>query len=270
MLAADGTPLRRQYYCPREDRPIPWEELVRGYPLDDGSFVVVTDEELEALEPDKTRAISLEEFVDRTEIPPLAFLRGYYLSPAGETRKAYDLLAATMERAGKAGVATFVMRGKEYVVAIFADRGLLRAETLRFADELRSADDIGLPSGKRVPKKDVDRMKRAIGRLERDDIDPDSLVDDRLARLRELVEERRRRGKGVVSAAEAEPSEGERPIDLLEELKRRLAHTAPSNDVALKNLSKQALYERAKELDIEGRSHLNKDELAAAIERVAS
>src|SRR5690606_22010540 len=97
-------------------------------------FVVVTDEELEALAPEKSRDIDLRRFVDVGAIAPEMCERAYFLTPAGGSTKAYRLLAAAMERTGRAGIATFVMRGKEYLVAILAENGILRTETLRFAD----------------------------------------------------------------------------------------------------------------------------------------
>src|SRR5690606_796011 len=141
----EGVPLARRYYDEKHEREIQREEIVRGFELDDGEMVLVTDAELEALEPDKTRDIDLRRFVPAESIDARYFDRGYFLAPSGDSTKAYRLLAAVMEKSKRAGIATFVMRGKEYLVAIFAENGILRAETLRFADELRSADDVGLP-----------------------------------------------------------------------------------------------------------------------------
>ncbi|HEY0671085.1 MAG TPA: Ku protein, partial [Longimicrobiales bacterium] len=137
MLADDGTPLQRRFYCEKQNREVNGDEIVRGYETAKGKYVVVTDDELEALEPKKSRDIDLRRFVPAEDIDPLFFERSYYLAPAGESVKAYRLLAETMEKTGRAGIATFVMRGKEYLVAIVAEDGLLRADTMRFADELR-------------------------------------------------------------------------------------------------------------------------------------
>src|SRR5262245_49870459 len=108
MLDEDGTPLRRQYWCPKEERPLSAEEIIRGVEVADGKWVTVTDEELEALEPEKTRDISLQRFVPRKELPPAYFETGYVLTPGGRSTKAYKLLAAAMEEADRAGIATFV------------------------------------------------------------------------------------------------------------------------------------------------------------------
>ena len=145
MLDADGTPLARRYYCPADDEDVPAEHLVHGYELDNGRIVVVTDEELEALAPKKSREIDLRLFVDRDSIPALYFERSYFLAPGADSGKAYRLLCAVMERSRRAGIATFVMRDREYLIAIFAEGGLLRGETLRFHGEVRSSSDVGLP-----------------------------------------------------------------------------------------------------------------------------
>jgi DNA end-binding protein Ku len=144
MLGPNGKPLARRYYSEQSGRDLDAEDIVRGYEIKKDRFVDVTDEELERLAPERSRDINLRRFVDDKSIPRLYFERGYFLAPAGSTR-AYHLLAQTMERTGRAGIATFVMRGKEYLVAITADNGILRAETMRFADEIRAPEAIGLP-----------------------------------------------------------------------------------------------------------------------------
>jgi hypothetical protein len=121
MVAEDGTPLTRRYFCPKEDKELEWDEIVRGYEVEKDTYVVVTDAELEKLAPEKTRDIDLRVFVDQGQLDPMHFDRAYYLTPGGNSTKAYRLLAATMEQTEKAGIATFVMRGKEYLIAILAE-----------------------------------------------------------------------------------------------------------------------------------------------------
>ena len=222
MVADDGTPLSRRYYCPKEDRELEWDELVRGYEIEKGEYVVVTDDELERLAPEKTRDIDLRRFVDASSIDPMFFDRGYYLVPGGNSTKAYRLLAKTMEQTGRAGIATFVMRGKEYLVAILAENGILRAETLRFADELRTPKDLDLPEPQKPKPATVKKIEKAIAKLEEKDFDQSELVDTSAEKLLELVAKKEKSGEDVVEAAEvpAEPEEG--IIDLMEVLKRSL------------------------------------------------
>jgi DNA end-binding protein Ku len=222
MLDRDGTPLQRRYYCPADDRELDGEDIVRGFEMD-GEFVVVTDEELEELEPEKTRDIDLRRFVDRNAIDPRFFERAHFLAPAGGSTKAYRLLAQTMEDSGRAGIATFVMRGTEYLVAILADHGVLRIETLRFQDEIRTPEDIGLPDPPRVKKTDVTKMEKAIRSLSEDTLDPRELDDPYTDALLQLVAEKQAEGMDIVEAPEAEAeAEDGAVIDLMTILKRSM------------------------------------------------
>lgn len=279
MLAPDGTPLSRRYYCPEDEREVAWSQIVRGYEVD-GKWVVLTDEDLEAAEPRRSRDIDLRLFVDRSEIDPVFFERAYYLAPSGESTKAYRLLAGIMERTGRAGIATFVMRTKEYVVAIVADSGLLRAETMRFADEIRSAEDIGLPDPRSPGAAEVKRMRRAIAALGKKDVAMSELEDRDAERLLAVIERKRRKGEDVVEtevATEEGEDEGD-VIDLMDVLKRRLAgrESRESKGTARKRsgadlsaLSRKDLYERAQARGIDGRSGMTKEQLIRALRRSA-
>ena len=226
-LDGDGTPLARRYYCPEHDAEVDAEHLVRGYELPSGDHVVVSDEELQALEPKKSRDIDLRLFVKPEAIDPLYFERAYVMAPAGESVKAYRLLAEVMERKGHAGIATFVMREKEYLVAIFAQGGLLRVETLRFADELRSPQDVGLPE---KPAADADRVRafaRAIGKLAKPKLAPQELADATAERVRELALRKHERGQDVVEGVAPEAPGGHAEvIDMMEMLKQSLQRGA--------------------------------------------
>lgn len=280
MVATDGTPLRRRYVCPADEEPVTSDELIRGYEVEKGRFVTVTSDELESLAPEQSRDIDLRRFVDRDSIPPMYFQRAYFLMPAGRSARAYYLLTQVMEKTGRAGVATFVMRGKAYVVAILADNGVLRAETLRFPDELRSPEDVGLPEEwPEVDKKQVTALGKAIDRHTVKDFDPRQLEAGWVERLEALVADKLDRGEDVYETAEAaeaaeaagDDDAGGEVVDLMKVLKERLgARRAPKasqrgNGAALKERTKSELYEQAQELDIPGRSSMSKAELIRAI-----
>jgi DNA end-binding protein Ku len=223
MLSEDGTPLARRWCCPKDDRLLDDEEIVRGYEISADRFVVVSDEELESLAPRKSRDIDLRRFVAREEVDPRYFEHGYFLAPATDSTKAYRLLAALMEDTGRAGLATFVMRDKEYLVAILADSGVLSAETLRFADELRSPEAVGLPETKKKPQKaSVARVERAIAALSKRGLDLRELEDDYAERLLALAEKKQKKGEDVVEVPEAAEEERAEIVDLMEVLKRSL------------------------------------------------
>ncbi len=240
MLAPNGTPLRREYFDPRTHRKVTNDSLVRGYEMSDGEYVTVTDEELESVEPEKSRDIDLRLFVPREQVNPLYFDRAYYLTPAGESTKAYKLLAETMEQTDRAGIATFVMRDKEYLIAILAEEGIMRAETLRFADEVRSPEDVGLPEPVKVKPAERKRMEAAIRKLSGKKFDASELVDRTAERLLDLIEQKRKSGEDVVEAEAAEETPDD-VIDLMEVLKRSLS----GKETASSRSPKKAGHKRA-------------------------
>lgn len=288
MLGPDGAPLARQYVCPEDGRVLSSEEIERGFEVAPGEFVIVTDEELRELAPRRSRDIALERFVARESIDPAYFERAYFLMPAGDPVKAYSLLAETMERSGRAAIASFVLRGRAQAVAILADRGLLRAETLRFGDELRAPGALGLPEAPEEGEPAREReMERCVESLAEPELDESELEDERSERLLELAREKRERGVDVVETSEAAEDEeeegGAQVVDLMALLKRRMAETPERQRAgprkvrgrgekaeephALEEASRQELYERARALGIPGRSKMKREELLDSLRR---
>lgn len=294
MVDRDGTPLIRRYFCEKDERALDNDELVRGYEVAKNEFVVIKDRELESLAPEKSREIDLKRFVDVDEIDPMYFQRAYLMTPDQGITKAYRLLAESMEASGRAGIATFVMRDKEYLVAIIAEKGILRAEILRFAEEIRSPEEMELPEKQAPDKRCVKAMEKAIAALSHETFERETLQDPQSQRIIERAEEKLARGEDVVELAEEEPAaapaKGGEVIDLMQVLKQSLAEGRPPQQPAresgrppkgdgnsksirrgknrrteLKALSRDQLYERAQELDIPGRSRMNKAELVEAI-----
>ena len=228
MVAPDGATVERRYVCSKDGKVLDDDDIVRGYETDKGKFVVVTDEELEAVEPRKSREIDLQLFVDRDQIDPVYFERGYFLVPAGGTNKAYRLLAEVMEQTRQAGIATFVMRAKEYLVAILAENGILRAETLRFEDEIRSAKDVGLPKVTKASPADVKKFEALLAKRTKK-LAVGELLDDYAERLEKLVAAKERKKADIVKAPaeEREEASGE-VVDLLAVLSRSLGSPATS------------------------------------------
>jgi DNA end-binding protein Ku len=287
-LGPDDQPLVRRYFCSVDGKPLENDDIVRGYENDDGSFTIVEDEELDALAPGKSRDIDLRRFVARDEIPRQLLERPYVLAPAGASTKAYHLLAATMETSGRAGIATFVMRGKEYLAAIFAEGGTLRAVTMRFAGELRTPEDVGLPRATKASAERRHEIERAVAELTADELDTKLLDDDYAQRLIELATRKRQAGKDVVEIDEAPPEDEESAadvIDIMAVLRERMGaargparaeqpRAAPRKsgaqalgDDALAGKSKKELYEQAQKLKLPGRSSMSRDELLAALRK---
>jgi DNA end-binding protein Ku len=138
---------------------VAYKDVVKGAEVGDGGYVMLTQEELESVEPGRSRTIDITDFVDASEIDPIYYQKPYYLAPADDTaKKAYTLLVKAMDKAGRIGVATFVMRGKQYLAAIRPSGNVLVLETMYFADEVRDpADELDqLPTRTKVAPKDLD------------------------------------------------------------------------------------------------------------------
>jgi DNA end-binding protein Ku len=236
LLGPSGSLLQRRFFCPRDGKEVSRDEIVRGYELDDGSYIVVEDDEIEAIEPQKTREIELRVFVDLAEMPLALLERGYYLAPLKESTKAYRLLAEAMRRTQRAGIATFVMRDHEYLVAIFARDGILCAETLRFADEIRNPETIGLPQPAAPSAARVSLFERSVDALFAKDLSHKELVDKSSRALLAIIDKKKAAGQDLVRidhktggrapdyASDGDEEDGE--TDLLETIRRSLRQPA--------------------------------------------
>jgi DNA end-binding protein Ku len=229
----DGVRLVRKYYCPKDDRDLESDDLVRGAELPNGKYVIVEDEELRALAPKKSREIALQSFVDSDSLHPSMFEHPYVLAPAADrgASKAYGLLVQVMQKNKRAGIATFVLREREYIIAIVSDGRLLLGQTLRFAAELRTADDIGLPEPEDVSKAQVAKWTKALGGKKHGRFDPSALRDPAEERLAKLLSQKRSKGEVIEPAADSGPdpaAEQGEMLDLMLMLKQSIDQ--PTND----------------------------------------
>src|SRR3954454_24251165 len=192
----DKVPVETQRWCSEEDKEVPWDAVTRSYELDNGKQVIVTDEELEAVEPRKTRTIDIEQFVDLSEEDPIYFDHPYWLLPAGDDEgatRAYRLLLGVMESTDNAALGRFVMRAKEYLAIVRARDGALTLTTMRFADEVRPAKDVPSADGKttKPAKKELDAAVELIEALGAD-WDADKFEDRYRKRLQKVVNKKRK------------------------------------------------------------------------------
>jgi DNA end-binding protein Ku len=229
MLDTDGTQLVRRYYCPKDGEDLDDSVIVRGYELPNGKYVVVSDEELEALAPKKSREIDLRLFTERGALHPALFEQAYVLAPTSDANKAYRLLADVMYRKERAGIATFVLREREYIIAIVSDGRWLFGQTMRFADELHSAEALSLPEPGKPSKELLTRCKRALAAVSGKAFDPTELVDPGRLQLEKLLEKKRKQGQVIAkpeSGGDDAGTGGAEIIDLMERLKQSLQQKA--------------------------------------------
>ena len=233
MVTEEGTQLARRYFTEGGRKPLQSDDIVRGYEIEKGEYVVVEDEELERLAPEVTRDIDLSAFVPVDDVDPMYFVRSYFLIPGEGGAKAYRLLARVMEEMGRAGIARFVMRGKEYLVAIMAENGILRAETLRFANELRTAKDIGLPKPSQVSAAEQKKFITQMKKLYKATFNPNELTDTSAEELIKIAQKKKRAGEDVVKVkAEESGEEAAAPSGNVLDLMERLRQSLKTNGVS--------------------------------------
>jgi DNA end-binding protein Ku len=198
----------------RTGQEVPADRIARGVDLGGGEYVIVSDDELEALEPRRSHEIEVVGFIDLAEIDPVYFRSTYYLAPSPKgPDKAYALLRAAMRRSGKVAVARLIMRGREYLVAIRPGDEVLILETLYFADEVRDAgrELPPLPAEDAVTERELEMADLLIDSMAMA-WDPNEYDDTYRQEIEALVE-RKREGKEVV--ARAEPDEPSPIVDLM-------------------------------------------------------
>lgn len=229
LVDKSGHALGRQYHCSKEGKKLDTQELVRGYETDAGKMVAITDEEFESVAPEMSADIDLLNFVPLDQIPPVYFQKPYFLAPSGKSAKAYHLLSATLERTGRVGIGSFVMRGHEYLVAIVSDHGVLRADTLRYVDEIRTPESIGLPKQSKVSAKKVDQLAKDIDELTRNELAISELEDQEAEALQDLVKAKQKKGDNVIHTSGLEEAEqeaaegGAKIIDIMAVLRKSLS-----------------------------------------------
>jgi DNA end-binding protein Ku len=274
----DKARIEQRRFCAEEDVEVGWEEIARSYELDSGKEVVISDEELASVEPRKTRTIDIEAFVDLADIDPIYFDHPYFLIPAGDsegTVRAYGLLVEAMGRHDRVALGRFVMRTKEYLVAVRVRDAALSLTTMLFHDEVRPAGSV--PTGGKKPSKP--QLDQAVALIEAlaTDWEPENYTDCYRERLRKVIE-RKRKGQTIEAPRpEKEPS----PVpDLMEALQRTIENVRSGDDPRaesaddgagedgddeLDGLSREELYERAQRKKVPGRTKMSKRELVEAL-----
>jgi DNA end-binding protein Ku len=208
------------YVCTKEDAPVDYSEIAHGFDTGKG-YVMLTDDELAVAQPEKTRTIDITEFVDLAEIDPILFDHPYYLVPAGEGEgplRAYRLLADVMADNDKVAIGQFVLRTKEYLVAVRSKDRVLALTTMLFQHEVRPTDDLDLPKRKRPSKAKVDQAAALVEALAAD-FDHDAYKDRYRAQLRKIVKAKE---AGETIKAPRAPKAPDVPPDLMEILKASL------------------------------------------------
>ncbi|HYU59649.1 MAG TPA: Ku protein [Solirubrobacterales bacterium] len=223
LREGDGSRIRHKRVAEEDGKEVPYEKIVKGYEIGPDQYVVLTREELEELDPKKTRAIEIQDFVDLDEIDPIYFEQPYYLGPDAGAEKAYSLLVQAMKDERKVAVARFVLRNKEHLAAIRPMGNVLTMATMRFADEVTPPDQLDgvLPEDDvKLDKREVEMAKKLIDSLA-SDFEAERYRDEYREELLDLIE-RKAKGESVVVQPSEEPKPTKAP-DLMAALEESLA-----------------------------------------------
>src|ERR687883_814481 len=230
LNAETGNRIQQKRVDPTTGEEVAYDDIVKGYELTKERYVVISPEELDALDPEKSRTIDIEDFVDLADIDPVYYDHPYYLVPDKGAAKAYGLLLRAMEQAGKVAIARVVLRSKEQLVAIrpHRDGNLLMMETMIFADEVVPPDDLdGLPEKQdlKASERELKMAQQLIESLA-SDFEPERYHDEYREKVLELIEAK---AQGEEIAVQPEAPKAERVPDLMAALEASLAAVRSSD-----------------------------------------
>jgi DNA end-binding protein Ku len=213
----DGVRLKQQFICPKDEEVVPRSETVRGYEIAKDKYVVFTDQELKALDEKATNGIEIKEFVPEDSVDPVYFERTYYLGADKGGDKAYSLLADAMKDAGKAALAQYAARGKDYLVLLRSIGNRLMMQQLYHADEVRSVEEVPVPARKSSPA-ELKLAQQLIDQVSSQKFEPEKYTDEVRKRIEQLIAAK---AKGQKIEAPAARPKAE-VVDLMEALKKSL------------------------------------------------
>lgn len=215
------TPIKMVRTCPRCEKEVSWDEIVKGFEYAEGKYVLMEKEELEALQPEANRAIEILDFVELADIDPIYFDKTYYLGAQDPNHKAYALLRQALAESGKIGVAQITIRSKQTLAVIRVYGDCLVMETIFYPDEVRDAKQVpNVPEGLELPEKE---MKMAIQLIEQltTTFDPEKYQDQ----YRNAVEQAIEKKVNEEAIVEAPGQKPEKIVDLMEALQASLDAT---------------------------------------------
>jgi DNA end-binding protein Ku len=268
---ADDGPIGYQKICKLEDKPVSNDEIVKAFEYEKGEFVHLTDEDFAAAHVEGQHSIDLEDFVPYEEIDPVFFSHTYLVGPQDGAERPYALLVEAMEQSSLAGIGKFVLRGRQYLGCLRVRNGILTLEQMYFADEVDAPETILPDALPKVAKRELELGLSLIQSFA-GEWEPEKYRDTYRDALCAIIKEKRA-GHEVHHAPEPED---ESPPDLMEALRRSLeqveggrarkpARRNGNGGAKTASLTKSELDERARELEIPGRSKMSKDELAKAV-----
>jgi DNA end-binding protein Ku len=220
LLHKCGSRVKQQYFCVEEEKVVPRDELIKGYEFEKDRYVTFSKEELEKLEEASTGAVEITEFVSSESIDPVYYDRAYYLGPDKGGAKPYRLLADAMRESKRSAIGRWAARGKQYLVNIrVVEKGLV-LQTLLYADEVRSIDDVEIPEAK-VAQQELALANQLIDSISSKEFHPERYKDDVKQRIEAQIK-RKVEGEEITVPESPTVPEGAKVIDIMDALRASL------------------------------------------------
>jgi DNA end-binding protein Ku len=232
----DFAPIGYQRYNKKTEKPVEWEDIVKGYEHDEGEYVILTDDDFKRANVRATQSIEILSFVDAAEVDPIYFETPYYVVPLKAGSKAYALMRDTLRRTGKMGIARYVMKTRQHVAALTVRDGVLLLQNLRYAHEVVPVKDLELDKGDldvAVSKREIDIAEKLVEGMS-GTFRPEEFKDEYYDDLMALIRKRAKAGQteSVEAPLDEAPIRGTRVVDLLPLLEKSLAGAGRSPGAA--------------------------------------
>ena len=223
----DNVRIQQKRVCPADGQEVGYDDIVKGYEISPGNYIVVDPDEIAALSPVATHTVDIEEFVDLDEIDPIFFEHAYYLVPDKRAEKPYALLVETMQKTGKVALGRFVLRTKQYLVVLRARDGVLVLSTMLYADEVVATEDLEIPSAAdTAPSEKELKMAAQLVESLSAPFDPDKYHDDYREKVLALIEAKA--DGEIIAQPETAAAETAPVVDLMAALEASLAKVKQS------------------------------------------
>jgi DNA end-binding protein Ku len=190
LHAKDEGRIKYERVCSVDGKPVPWDEIVKGYEYEKGDYVILTDEDFTKVNPEATQSVDILEFVELDKINPMYFDKPYYLEPTKQGRHAYALLRETLEKTNRVAVARVVIRTKEYIAAVKPIDGALVLELMHWADEIVSPNTLEIPSAEKLPEKEMQMARMLVDTMSVDEFEPEKFTNNYHDQLLTMIEAR--------------------------------------------------------------------------------
>jgi DNA end-binding protein Ku len=229
--------------CSVDGKPVPWDEIVKGYEYEKGQYVLLTDDDFAKVNPEATQSVDIVEFVELDKISPMFFDKPYYLEPTKQGRHAYALLREALAESNRVAIARVVIRTKEYIAAVKPIDGALVLELMHWANEIVASDTLELPDSETLPEKEMQMARMLIDTMSVDEFEPEKFTNKYRDELLTMIEARAA-GKELPKAKKA-PARS-KVVNLMDVLAKSLEESKKRRTAASAENGKPAATKRRK------------------------